>query len=487
MRRIAPVLWLMWQDGALVLAAVLAPFGFFLVPFGNATADSIWMALPVFLGVAAFLMPATPYQAALPIRYSQIVLARILGVLAIVWLPLAAGLAGTLLWSRPWTNAGRVGEFAGLFTVTLLTAWAAYATRSRRRKSMAAILAAACGAAALWLLPWAGLGAAAAMVPIAIWILLPRREFTRRRALHPAWIWPLLRAAWSWRLSIQVPFAVLVGSSLGWVWVPLLTPSLRANGLHGPWVPQLPLSRRALLGALLIPVLAPFLAAVGHRTDRSDWRIQTAGVPERPPHEYCLTAWGFEDQEIRSPWGETALSPTEHVGGVIFAPQYIYNPYAAGAENSPRFVAWQFARETRDIYGTALTAATFPAAMRAGMKPLTQQPRMRILTVAFGAALLLAVTLLNMLRQWHGSPHVFRQAVPFRLVVFAILGSMTGSPAWWLGAVVQRWLLRLSALLPDDNFLMTAMVLAALAALYGALETVFNQVEIPDRKAQETL
>jgi hypothetical protein len=181
-------------------------------------------------------------------------------------------------------------------------------------------------------------------------------------------------------------------------------------------------------------------------------------------------------------------------GALLGAPEFIYNPYWVHPENSRRFAEWQFARETRDIYGRALTPESAAAASKAGLKPVAQQPRMQFLTLAFGAALLLAMALLDAIWQWHkllGLPRVVRAwlhpvVLPFAMSMGVSLFVPKKSASFdWLGGFIQAKLMRLSALLPHNNLLMAAIVLAALAALYGALETVFNQVEFPTKDPQE--
>jgi hypothetical protein len=504
MRRGAAILWLVGRDPTLALAAMMALVGWIVVLSGNATANSVLMAIPVFLAAASFLIPVDTYVAPLPVPRAQVVLARILAVLATIWLPLGAGFLAIDCLEKPWSNARRLAEFGGLLTAGILLAWVAFASSSRRRKWVLAVLALAAGMVSLPLLPWAYGGAAAAIALIGIWIAAtsgtPKAESGRRTGTaRGLWLWPLLRSGLWWRLLFVAPFAVWLGLTPSWTAAPFLGFFLMTERLRQPWLLQLPLSRRALLWGMLLPVLVPFLAgtAAGYRIGRQDWTVRAPVAPSAAlPLDYYASSPDPAAAEIRSPWGETAWSPTRLMGAVYGRIEYYYNPYWVGPDNSPRFAEWQFARETRDIYGQAFTAEAIPAAIRAGLRPLARQPRMQFLTVAFGAGVLLAMALAGALRQWHrlsGIPRVVRAVLhPFGLPLALVLSTsfffpIVTSTSDPLLAFIQGRLLRLSAMLPHNNLLTAAVVLAVLAALYWALEIVFNQVEFPDKKTQETV
>lgn len=507
MNRAAVIIWLMLRDPALKIVVVLGVAGLILVQAGSAMLDSVWMAIPVFLMAAAFLIPVEPYLAPLPVLRPQVVLARILAALTTVWLPLAVGLTASAgIWGReiPWVSARRPAGFGALLTAAVLLAWLANASQSRRRRWYAGLLALTAGMASLPLLPWAYGGAAAAIALIGIWVAIPwsspkTAAGGRASTARALWVWPLLRSGLSWRLLFVVPFAAFLGLKLSWGSVPFLGIFLMTETLRQPWLLPLPVSRRVLLWGLLLPALVPFLAgtAVGYRTGRQDWTTQTPGAPlPDVAYDYYLTAPGPGTAEIQSPWGETARPHTLRFGALLAADEYAYNPYWVGPKNSRRFADWQFARETRDIYGQAFTPEAVRAAIRAGLKPLVQQPRMQFLNLAFGAGLLLSLALLGAMRQWYrlfGLPRVVRAVLhPFGLPVALTIGTSLllphkSSSFDLLGGIIQGWLMRLSALLPRNNLLMAAVVLAALAALYWALETIFNQVEFPGKGTQETV
>ncbi len=163
-----------------------------------------------------------------------------------------------------------------------------------------------------------------------------------------------------------------------------------------------------------------------------------------------------------------------------------YNPYWAGPENSARFIDWQFSRETAAVYGIPLSREQFLAAIRGGLRPVTEQPRMQLLTVAVGILFFLAATLLLVANRGRRVRGVAWQ--PVALVVTALALFVPHDP---VGNAAARRLPGLVdapiiSLLPHNNFLMTAVLLAAIAPLYIAVEFFFYWVEFPDKKMQET-
>jgi len=74
--------------------------------------------------------------------------------------------------------------------------------------------------------------------------------------------------------------------------------------------------------------------------------------------------------------------------------------------------------------------------------------------------------------------------MPFFMPMLAIILLQSLSP-FTLDEFIQRLLLRLSAMLPSNLALVIPILIAFLALLYWTVESVFNQVEFPD-KSKET-
>jgi hypothetical protein len=97
----------------------------------------------------------------------------------------------------------------------------------------------------------------------------------------------------------------------------------------------------------------------------------------------------------------------------------------------------------------------------------------QILQMAFGAALLLTLALVETAQNWYilrRAPRALRWACS-PLVVLCVGGF------FWVNGGVQNWLPRLSAILPDNPLPMAAALLAVLAPLCCALEKTFDRAE----------
>jgi hypothetical protein len=322
-------------------------------------------------------------------------------------------------------------------------------------------------------------------------------------------IWPLIKLICSWQALAVAPLAFLVGRNLSWTVLPFTGLFLKTASARQRYLLGLPISRRFLLLAGLLPVLALLLAGIaygysaGHlnwtpatpRSGSSDWHSYIGNPPGIDvPWDYYWLSPSSPPPEIVAPWGETARPLRELLPATLLSSQFAYNPYWVAPENSDRFFEWQFGRATRAIHGQSLRPEELPAALRAGLKPVTQQPRMEILTMAFGAASLLVIGLLSAMGQWHylhRVPSFLRDLLkPLGLPLLGMFAatfflSTMSSGFDPVDRFVQPLLLHLSALLPANLALMTLLLLAALAPIYWALDTVFNQVEFPD-KPKET-
>lgn len=140
-----------------------------------------------------------------------------------------------------------------------------------------------------------------------------------------------------------------------------------------------------------------------------------------------------------------------------------------------------------------MTPEELAVAIRAGLKPVAQQHRMRILTVSFAAALLLTMAVISVARRHQRLLRLtpannLLAAIPFASIMGASLLVPHKSAAFDpLAGIFQAWLLHLSPLLPASDSLMTAVLIAALCPLYWLLEAVFRRTEtwhpIPEETA----
>ena len=380
---------LMSRDPTWIMTLFLSIGSAFLLPYAPPSSGAWWlllMVLPVVLTGAALTMPvADEFESALPIAQTQILFARLLGLLAMTWLPLFTGVPSMLYSGRPVAAALPALEFAVCFTASMLLGFQARIHPRRRAQRILWILSAVAfvlSARSMPLLFAGGMAVVAAGGMLAGANLddtrtsgsAPNEEyqgwFQVDGFLLPflSW-WPTARYLITWRLVCSILFSVWIGSDRSWPFVALLGIFVLAWDRNLRWLLALPISRRTLLWSRLLPVLAGL-------------------------------------------WGGM----------------------------------W---------YGHG------------------NQPRVQILQMAFGAALLLTLALVETAQNWYvlrRAPRALRWACS-PLVVLCVGGF------FWVNGGEQNWLPRLSAILPDNPLPMAAALLAVLASLCCALEKTFDRVE----------
>jgi hypothetical protein len=508
-----------WRDPARHLAPMLPLFSVLLFLISPPSRAPYWIGLlilPIFFISTALTVPTfSEFELALPVTRTQLLWSRIVASLGMLWLAVLTGIATMLLVKQPFPDLREPVAFAAFFTACACLATSARVSPRRLIERVSWLLASLCGLLALLSLPWQGALAIACVAAVPVlarlwWTFVP--EWHRRTSISlpapiAASIWPLIKLLFSWQTLAVAPLAFLVGRNLSWTCLPfaglfLMTVSARQRCLLA-----LPVSRRSFLLARLLPVLALLLAGIafgyraGHLTwtspaayatsGSSDWRSYTGNPPGLDvPLDYYQRSVNAPPPEIVAPWGETAQPHGQWLGATLLSSQFAYNPYFVAPRNSDRFFEWQFGRATRAIYGQALRPDELAAAIRAGLKPLTEQPRMEILSMAFGAAAVLTLALLFAMSQWHYLRHIpsFLRGMlkPLRLPLLSLFAltffiSAMSSSYDPVAARVQPLLFHLSAILPTNLACMTLALLAPLATLYWALEKVFNHVEFPDR------
>ncbi len=311
-------------------------------------------------------------------------------------------------------------------------------------------------------------------------------------------LWPPFRLIWSWQTLLFVPIAVWYGLDLSWGFLMFASLFPTTYTLSKTCVLGLPVPRRHILWALLVPMIVPFLIGVAFSnrlhdpesianftqpSEHAAWRDFDGNPPGLTvPLYYYRRSPTIGPPQIVAPWGETTQLQGFKTGATLGPTEFIYDPYWVAPWNSDRFFEWQFARATREIYGKPLRPAELRAAIRAGLRPVTKQPRMLIVRMAFGAASLLLMALLYALcdsHRLHTLPRRVRMLAPLVLPLSLFLAAQLTIP-YWLSNWPQRGLVYLSAVLPSNTAMMILSLLVALAPLYWAVEIVFNQVDFPD-------
>ena len=500
-----------WVLGLVVIGSYLVVL---LIEQGRMT-NLLWNAMAMFAGLMFYLKPqrrATLWEAALPIPARQLFLARTISRVAMVWIPMAVcGWLTMILKRAEWSSVWAPVACGAVLTLAILLPQAVRVEELVISAWLASAIWAALAAAGIlawWLLPAAvtlaifALASAGAFV--RIWLTLPlsfqtapleaasRREIRRSRSA-PAFPWsPVVRSyAWSsigfLPLAVTLPSAWLFVCTFGFFALEASRPRIR-------WLDSLPLSHRTRLLINLLPALimiggaavglcfVPDIATVRieRKTALTDWRPGTPDVAV--PVEFWKHARGGAAPLSESPWGETFGPAVVSVFGYR-----LYNPYSTGPNNSPRFFEWQFERATETVYGRRLNPRQLDKAKKAGLRPITARPRMRILNLAAMALFLLVLIFLSALFRWRRVRTFSRlargllmtavAAPPLGAILFLFFTPLGGATS--ISQQLMQWLLlRISTLLPDNLLAVTAAAAVPVALMYWLLERLFAQTEL---------
>jgi hypothetical protein len=503
-----------WALGLAVIGTYLVVL---LIEQGRTAHDNLlWNEMAMFAGLMFYLKPqrrATLWEAALPIPARQLFLAKALSRLAMVWIPLmVCGWLTMMLKGAEWSGVGATVACGAALTLAILlqqvvrveelviSAWLASAI-------WAALTAA--GILAWWLLPAAvtlaifALASAGAFV--RIWLTLPLSfqtapvEAASGREIRPGrsgpalpW-WPVVRS-FPWTSLGFLPMVIMLPGN--WFGCYFGIFAMEGSRPRTRWLDSLPLSHRTRLLINLLPALVliggassgvHFVAdiqtvGIGDATTLTDGRLGTPDVTVSG--EFWKHTRDGAAPVIESPWGETFRPAVVSVFGYT-----LYNPYSAGPNNSQRFFDWQFEKATDAAYGRSLNPRQLDRAKKAGLKPITARPRMRILNLAAQALLLLVLIFLRELFRWHRVLRLSRLARG--ILIAAIMAPPLGGmlllsyiPMLRGGmfAIPQhliQWLLfRVSVLLPDNLLAVTAAAAVPVVLMYWLLERLFGQTEL---------
>jgi hypothetical protein len=499
MTSLAVTLYLAWRDPARNLALIVGIIAVLLF-IVMMPANPYWVALligPAFLiGTALALPTFSAFERAMPVTVSQLLWSRILASLGPVWISLLLGVSIMLYAQEPLSKAREPVECAACFTACVcLATLARLASRPTIERIWALLALASAVLTLLYLTPVAAaILTGAAGVPVAArywWVYAPEWDRPASHRVAGRAIWPLFRMLFSRRMLLLIPLAFWFGMDRSWSLIPFVGILLDPASVKSRYIFGLPISRRWILWASLAPIVVPFLAGAAcrarfHTADRiANFTQPSAQAAPRelygnPPGltvpTYCYRISPLPDPPpVVAPWGESAQikgRPIIAVGPAEFA----YNPYLVAPENSDRFFEWQYSRATREIYGAPFRPQELRAAIRDGLKPIGERPRMLMLRMALGAGLLLLMALLYGASQWRRFglvPYRLRASLPFLAPCTAVVGLALFAP-YTLPDLIERFLLHLSTL-------MTVALLAALPLLYWALETVVNQMEFIDK------
>jgi hypothetical protein len=480
-----------------------------------APGNLLWNAMFMFAGLMVYLQPqrrATLWEAALPIPARQLFLARALSRMAMVWIPMmACGWLTMMLTRAEWSSVGATVACGAGLTLAILLPQAVRVRELVIPWGLVAVILTAVTAAGIfawWLLPTAvtlaifALASAGAFV--RIWLTLPLsfqtapleaasgREIRRGRSGPALPWWPVVRS-FPWTSFGFLPIVMMLPGN--WFGCYFGIFAMEGSRPRTRWLDSLPLSHRTRLLINLLPALVLIGGASSGVHFVTD--IQTVGIGDettltngRPGTRDVTVSGEFWKHTrdgaapvIESPWGETFRPAVVSVFGYR-----LYNPYSAGPNNSQRFFDWQFEKATDAAYGRSLNPRQLDKAKKAGLKPITARPRMRILNLAAMALLLLVLIFLCELFRWHRVRRLSRLARG--ILIAAIMAPAFGGILLLsfipmlrgMFAIPQhliQWLLfRVSALLPDNLLALTLAALLPVVLMYWLLERLFAQTEL---------
>lgn len=370
------------------------------------------LVIVLILAMVWVIIPPRPtaFEAALPVRGREVVMARVIATLALMALAMSASITLPLLdRTMSFMLATRLWSLLATYALGVVAALLPYhlhrgslRSPSHIRHALAWGAFAAVGGAVRYLLPplaaaWLlALGAVAGItvlwhsIPDALQLAPAQCRPGRSKAPAPVVLstaghgrrttsetgarWPLatLHAIVPWRLAVLYPFLIVVamlGRSMIFFCIVVLAvySTVRA---HTRWLAALPLAERTRLLAVVLPSVVAITCCVGIGAV-VPWSIPSRDLLTHDgpltstwtnayysPTTVSLDHWrrapSASAPVIIAPWGERVVADTGTVLGMT-----LYNPYTSSDQSSSRFVAWQFERAATAVYGRPLTKAQY--------------------------------------------------------------------------------------------------------------------------------
>lgn len=339
---------------------------------------------------------------------------------------------------------------------------------------------------------------------------------------------------------LGAPLVVAFGMSLGgallalggtglnelrFLYIPMTTYMLfslvgpRLASLHH--LDALPLSRRPLVAALLLPHLLLLCAGYGlgvavasgarSRLEYVNFEKRESGFEVTVPLRVYRFARGGEVPLADSPWGEThAPEPLALFGG---SGAVVYSPYSAPPGSSLRFVALQISRAVEAVYGASIPAETIEERYLGGLADGSVVPKRDGLTLrddyptlkarsgpVFPVLLMLTavpwllLTALLLRAYRAGAREWMRQAVMwgslalmlFLFVGVSLLATVDLIRPWAVRALVEIPVMRLGQT-AGGTLLVWLTAVLSLSAAYLLAGSQFRRMEIPSRPSRFTL
>ncbi len=438
-----------------------------------------------------------PFQTALPITVRQILLSRLVSTATMIALPLAVAVAILEAVGDPVISGLPYGLWALQMCVALGLQYLAVRIEKFNPLVLPVVMAVTTVSAGLTL-DWPKWKVFALWIGIFILPFIPsaRKAISRSRdnpglgSSHRPW----------WRTGIR-----LIPKSMTWFLVPLFVLAMFPInvGLGSFLLPQwfgarfqysflqtLPIRRRFMLAAIAIPTLLGLCSAyeiqvnflpsfrgvhAGRAQNLSLWNeigrrnMECKTLNVLPARQYWLPAQADRAPLIVAPWGESFQPTVTRMSG-----DDLYNPFAVGCSNSPRFFQWQFERATSRAYGKPLTY------QEDVILPRASGVRIQLLTLGGIVAFSLFSLLTGMIFDWYRIRR-FSKRVRYGLMVPAVAAFMVAM-YWCSDDEIISWL---NGVLPANSAQALAVIGVPILMLAIALDAVFRQLEfapLPVRK-----
>jgi hypothetical protein len=489
------------------------------------------------LHLQLLMMPgrATVFDAALPLSARDIVAARLLTKLLLITIPTVAYV---VTWHFAPADLFPLSRFLEAMAITALAVLLPHGVRpgvlnlSMRDAYVwpIAVLAMVSGLI-LWLVP-ATVGAVllgSAVAALAFWTIATvpasfERVATAGRGRSEA---PAVRiratngrlGAWQPILQSMMPGTLLVSfgfmtfsgwlGSLPWtLWIFPVT-AHQALRLRTAWLATLPLSHRARLLAIAVPICLSTLGglAIGRALPKlfGEDRRMSADAPNTryengsyysSPARVPLTYWRRMrtrplpagathiswQVEIVAPWGERVVADTFSILGMTY-----FDPFTTTSKSSSRFVEWQFANATTAVYGRPISRGEFRD------KSIPRPPRVvdAWSVQLLGAGLTLTALLYMLLvleLDMSAQASYFKQSLapwPRWLLLYLPTFTIGGICVYYAdgrGArifipMLERVLLVIARALPDNLIVVGLVAAIPPAVIYALLDRVFTRSE----------
>jgi hypothetical protein len=449
----------------------------------------------------------TLFLLSLPITLQEIFIARVAAVLMLVWIPALTAAAMSLVLGRQ--GAAELLLVAGAATFTSIVCQC-MAVREVRvplwlMTMVISVLFTVCFTEMLLhpdvvQVPAAPVIAVSGIISAAVfwntWNAIPllrpgrvraARKMARsvqiRRLRLPWWLFSWLSVWW----LVILPFMSMTGPVTSGVLFLWSAPG--AAGQKMLWLDSLPVSRRVIFAARVLPFLVVLsigyivgtyfgmagqnrsIAVVSSQLWPPPSDVKPCARPNVvPPLDYWVRLKSGPAPVLQAPWGETFQPPVVRIYGIS-----AYNPFAVGCGNSRRFFDWQYRKA-----GAAVEKVGPNRGPRLRVKPPVRIQTLTIIALLSLALLTFFPLFLNGWWRFRRLPGLVRWSFPG--AGFVVLIGILILPAFDTGPLVMlklgnlvQWI---SWMLPDDSRIAAGLMMLIPVGLYFAIERLFLASEL---------